>query len=171
MKTIFVDMDGVLADFDKRYIELFGVSPTEVRRSRDRDMYRRLWNEFIDGGNFAKLDLYEGAAALITWLNKQDAQKCILSSSGGMDRHNDVVRQKTEWLCSHGINWPTAIVPGRRYKAGFADSNSALIDDHPENIQQFTKSGGRGVLHECDRKWNTTFQLELWLEGKHEMVS
>ena len=170
MKTIFVDMDGVLCDFDKRYAEFFGVTTREVRHNKSRKEYRRLWNDFIDRDGFATLDLYPGATQLIEWLNRQKAEKCILSSSGGMERHNDVVAQKIKWLCSHGITWPTAIVPGRKFKAGFAGIDNALIDDHPENVEQFTKSGGFGILHESDRKWNTTYQLELWLEGKHEVV-
>ncbi len=35
-KTIFVDMDGVLTDFERGYTEMFGMTPLEARHSSTR---------------------------------------------------------------------------------------------------------------------------------------
>ena len=54
MKKLFVDMDGVLADFEKRYRALFGAEPGE-----DRDVkFSERWRYFVDDDNFETLDLF-----------------------------------------------------------------------------------------------------------------
>lgn len=163
MKTIFVDMDGVLTDFNSNYKRIIGMTPQEVRESRDRKEYSVYWEKYVTSNGFTDQDWFQGAQELVEFLNKQDVQKCILSSSGGMKFHNIVQAQKHIWLMDHGIDWPVVIVPGRRYKAGFASTQSALIDDTADVIDSFTSKGGLGILHVADRKWNTTYQIEQWL--------
>ena len=158
-------MDGVLTDFNGHYKKMFGVTPSEVRESRDRKEFSSYWELFIEADGFAHLDYFQGARELIDFLNKQNVQKCILSSSGGMKFHPQVQGQKFRWLHDHGIYWPAVIVPGRRYKAGFANAQTALIDDTTDVIESFTSSGGLGILHVPDAKWNTTYTLEQWLRA------
>ena len=164
MKTVFVDMDGVLTNFEKRYVELIGTTPLETRQSRDKKEFSKQWETFVQFSSFEHLDWFPGAQELVKFLNKQNVQKCILSSSGGMKFHNKVMMQKQKWLIEHGIDWPVVIVPGRRYKAGFASPTTALIDDTEDVIQSFNARGGLGILHRPDRKWESTYTIEQWLE-------
>lgn len=152
MKKIYVDMDGVLSNFNKGYSDLFGKTPAEVRASSDRRLYGVLWNQFVDQRQFAKLEMLDGAERLIEYLNnlaKIKYQICILSSAGGFDRQREVMEQKLEWLSAHGIDWPAVIVPGRRYKSGFADPTSLLIDDTYDVIKEFAIAG-TAVWHDGD---------------------
>lgn len=163
--TIFVDMDGVLSNFTDKFADMFGITPLQMRQERERKAVSAHWNEFIDRRAFAELDMMPNAEKLIDYINKQSkrARLCILSSSGGFERQRDVLEQKTEWLTEHGIMWPTVIVPGRKFKAGFASTHTALIDDTPDVIESFNARGGRGLLHvdtSCDA---TIDQLEAWL--------
>lgn len=162
-KIIFVDMDGVLSDFNALYEQKFGVPPSTVRQMKDRGVYNEYWNRFIDEKGFYHLPWMQGAQELIEWLDKQPYQKCILSSSGGFDRHSEVQAQKLMWLCDHGITWPAVIVPGSGFKAGFANKYRALIDDTYYVIDAFNDRMGFGVLHKADAKWDTYYQLEKWL--------
>lgn len=164
MKTVFVDMDGVLTDFESNYTRIIGMTPFETRQSRDSKDFSASWEKYITQQGFLQQDLFPGALELVEFLNKQDVQKCILSSSGGMKFHNDVMSQKIMWLAEHKINWPVVIVPGRRFKAGFASPSTALIDDTADVIQAFTKNGGLGILHQSDRKWESTYTIEEWLK-------
>ena len=42
---IYLDMDGVLTDFEKKYEELFGVRPDEVQ-ARTKHFWEN-WQEFV----------------------------------------------------------------------------------------------------------------------------
>lgn len=160
MKTIFVDMDGVLTDFDKRYKEVFGIMPKEARDQKE-GAFRSYWSSFIEGGNFATLDKFPGADELIEALNKQTkARVAILTSSGGFDFHNKVLADKVKWLCNAGITWPVCVVPGRRFKAGYASSSSLLIDDTYDIIEAFRNAGGQAVHYRPDAKWEAHYAIE-----------
>lgn len=149
MKKIFVDMDGVLCDFNKRYTEKFGLSPAEVKADRKNKMYSKHWHQFVTDHEFASLDKMANAGTLIEILKEVDdrIQICILSSAGGFDRQREVQEQKLEWLEQHDIHWPAVIVPGRKYKTGFASDDALIIDDTYDVVESFIKAGGYGVWY------------------------
>ncbi len=151
MKIIFVDMDGVITDFSRRFSELFDVPPEDetinVSNSKKKVERRNQWNAFVDGEHFSKLDWFPGGEDLVKYLDSINIQKCILSSSGGFDRNRDVARQKYQWLESHNILWPVVVVPGRKYKAGFASGEAFIIDDMSDVIKSFCANGGNGIIH------------------------
>lgn len=157
-------MDGVLTNFEANYTRIVGRTPFETRQSRDKKDFSEHWAKYIASEGFTSQDWFPGAEELVAFLNKQPTQKCILSSSGGMKFHNQVLSQKQTWLRSHNIDWPVVIVPGRRYKAGFASGKTALIDDTQDVIEAFRSNGGLGILHQSDRKWETTYTIEEWLK-------
>ena len=61
---LYLDMDGVIANFEKRYIELFNESPGSAR---DRKMFSKNWTKFIEGKHFETLEWWPGASELITF--------------------------------------------------------------------------------------------------------
>lgn len=170
-KRIFVDMDGVLTNFNLRYTERFGITPAEVRKSADRKLYSKYWNQFVDGREFATLDSFPGVNDMLNFIrdqrDKHKAQVMILTSSGGYERHTDVQEQKLIWLKNHGIEFPAIVVPGRGFKSGFASPTSFIIDDTADVIMNFLAKGGHGVLHTTTEKWNTCYTLERWIESTH----
>lgn len=162
MKKIFCDMDGVLTDFNKKYTEMFGKSPAEVRADKERKQYSEFWHKFVDRSGFEKLDWHEGGQELIHFLERiPNVQICILTSAGGFDRHNEVQYQKCEWLDQRMIDWPVVVVPGRRYKSGFASGDAFMIDDTPDVISGFCNNGGSGIIH--TNTADTIKALERWL--------
>ena len=142
---IFLDLDGVCCDFNKRYVELFGEFPEGVYR-REKHFWKN-WKAFIAGNNFATLDKMPDADVLLSYLESTKLPIEILSSSGGHEYHDIVVAQKSEWLNKHNIQYPRNIVPGSKYKSEYATPDSILIDDHIRNVERFRAAGGIAIHH------------------------
>lgn len=144
IRKIYLDMDGVLSDFERRYREIFGTDPALVRAHKQ---FSEHWTEFVQGHHFNCLDYHEGALELLEYLADKDVEIEILSSSGGEKYHNIVEQDKILWLCEHGIPYHPNIVSGRSKKKNFAGPDAILIDDTEDNIRQFIEAGGHGIYH------------------------
>jgi hypothetical protein len=137
-------MDGVIADFDKRYKELYKMKPKEAE---DKKEFYKFFDEFIATKQFATLDLLPDAVLLLNYLSKLNIPTEILSSTSSEKRDADIRAQKLMWLQTHNIGFKVNLVPGKRLKKDFSNANSILIDDTPVNIDQWRREGGVGILH------------------------
>lgn len=146
IKKIYLDMDGVLCDFEKKFTELYGLLSLT---KRDRKQWSKDWEDFIlNQHGFEKLDWFPGGQELLAYLRRHpNIHVEILSSSGGERFHGEVTVQKIKWLRKHGINYKANIVPGRKKKAEYATPDSLIIDDTPDVIRYFTQAGGQAILH------------------------
>jgi hypothetical protein len=147
MKTLYLDMDGVLCDFNTRYRDLFG---EEAASTRERKEFTEQWKLFIEGRNFATLDWFPGAHELLDYVKTLEGKVNIeiLSSSGGELFHNEVVVQKLHWLENHNISYYANITNGSRKKALYASGNNRiLVDDTDYVIKAFIDAGGIGIWH------------------------
>jgi phosphoglycolate phosphatase-like HAD superfamily hydrolase len=141
---IYLDMDGVIADFDHAYVTRFGISPPEADRTKE---FYKHFDIFIAERDFANLQMIQGAKELIDYLRALNIPTEILSSTSSEKRHAPIAEQKTEWLQKHGIDFKINLVPGKRFKKDFSNENSILIDDTTQNIDQWRENGGIGILH------------------------
>lgn len=141
---IYLDMDGVIADFNKRYKEQYKMEPREAEQNKEFDKF---FDKFIQDGEFATLDLMPDAMILINYLRSLKVPTEILSSTASEKRHGQIGPQKLEWLKKHNIEFHPILVPGKRHKKDYSNPNSLLIDDTPVNIDQWRREGGIGILH------------------------
>ena len=163
INKIYLDMDGVLCSFNRRYEELFGESPD---KSRDRKNFSSNWKKFIEGENFATLDWNPGGQELLDYVRTiPNIEIEMLTSSGGEKYHTEVSIQKTQWLCERGILYKANICPGSRLKAQYADPSIILIDDTDYVLDGFVKAGGIGILHKNVNE--TIQQLKLYFEEEY----
>lgn len=160
--TIYLDMDGVLCDFEGRYIDLFKEMPGATR---ERKEFSRNWTDFVLGQNFSTLDNWPGAKTLLDYVTEvaqnRNITVKILTSSGGHKYHDIVKEQKMQWLKNNGIHYEAIVVPGRRKKAAYATPSSILIDDTADVIDVFNEEGGIGILHK--NAINTVKLLDILL--------
>jgi hypothetical protein len=154
ISMIYLDMDGVIADFTKRYKELYRMEPREAEKKKEFDKF---FNEFIATGQFAKLDLMPGAMDGLTFLRKHlTVPTQILSSTANEARYEDISNQKLIWLQTHGITFSANFVPGKRHKYKFAGPDKIIIDDTQSVIDQWKEAGGIGILH---KDWPSTLAI------------
>jgi beta-phosphoglucomutase-like phosphatase (HAD superfamily) len=145
MKNIYLDMDGVIADFDKRYIELFNITTKQSERDKK---WVQFFDKFIEERHFATLDLMPEAIELMDYLKSTGIPIIILSSTSSENRDDKIRPQKMEWLKKHKIDFPVILVPGARLKKDYATPDSILIDDTSKNIDDWRREGGIGILYE-----------------------
>lgn len=146
IQKIYLDMDGVLCDFHKRYLDLYGVNA--AGEDRNRKDFSKNWKNFIHAEQFASLDWFAGGKELLDFVNTLPVRLEILSSTGGIPYHSEVRDQKETWLKANGIYLAGNFVPGRRVKEFYSFTGNLLIDDTPDVIESFNASkGGIGILH------------------------
>lgn len=144
VSMIYVDMDGVIANFTKRYMEKFGVHPDIPRKNKD---FGPNFVKVINDGDFGTLEPMPDMHVLLGFLNSLSIPKEILSSTARPENHGMIAPQKQMWLNKHNIAYPANFVPGKQHKAKYATPNSVLIDDTPSVIDAWNQAGGIGILH------------------------
>ena len=137
-------MDGVIANFEKRYIELFEAMPSRDDKS---NKFGKNFDMFIDTKQFAILEMMPDARQLISFLESIDIPTKILSSTASQKRHEAIAPQKEQWLDEHNIKFERIFVPGKQFKYKYADSESLIIDDTVSVIDDWRRNGGHAIWH------------------------
>jgi len=153
ISCIYLDMDGVIADFTKRYQELYKMMPREAEKNKQ---FNKFFDEFIATGQFATLELMPGTMEGIEFLRKASVPTQILSSTASQERYDAISKQKLIWLQTHGITFTPNFVPGKRLKQEYAAPDKIIIDDTESVIEQWKAKGGIGILH---KDWPTTLAI------------
>jgi hypothetical protein len=145
--AMFLDLDGVFADFERRVFEISGRYPHQF----DRGMWKVI---MADREFFAKLEFMPGAEIL--WEYTKQYNPVFLTGAPPDERSQN---QKREWVAKKfGDEWTTIVLP-KKEKQFHSGPNKVLIDDTPINIEQWMDKGGRGVLHKGD-VWDTINYVE-----------
>lgn len=153
MITIYLDMDGVVADFHKAY------DVYDPERS-DRKKFR---SAVLDGKIFETLDPMPNSRELLDFVAsfRHTANIEMLTSMGTFDEEQGdaAKRQKLFWLNKHRIPYHANFVRCKEEKAQFATPHSILIDDSIGCITPFNGAGGYGILHVDSTHKETLFDL------------
>ena len=143
MITLYLDMDGVLADFHKAY----------VKYDPDKSDRKKFRSSVMDYKIFEDLEFMPDAQELLNHVKKVQANFNvhveILTSMGTHDpiQGKEAARQKQVWLDKHGIKYKANFVRNKEEKSAYATPNSILIDDSAGCIGPFIAKGGHGILH------------------------
>lgn len=147
---IFLDCDGVLADFDTAAREFLGMCP---RRYEDKYGSERFWRVLEDHGSFYRdlplmvdaRELYEGVKHL---------NPIILT---GCPRGGWAEPQKRVWAHQHFPGVPMFTCRSAD-KSLYMRPGDVIIDDWPQHREAWLAKGGIWINHES-AKWSLA---ELW---------
>lgn len=149
IKNIFVDMDGVLVDFEKGISEMIGHPLGNDNYGHSEYDARK--KELTDKRCFRKLPPTVDYHELIGYIKHTGINWEILTAAGAINRQL-VVWDKNEWIkeyvdpfvvvtCTHSGN----------QKKIFSKEGNVLIDDRQSNIDAWESEGGIGILHKNAR--------------------
>lgn len=146
---IYVDIDGVLADFVKGVTEIL-IPDYDEEMYQSNPRYRNeMWDKVAEysqnGGKlWAELPVMHDAMELWNFVKPYNPQ--ILSATGR--REYGATTQKRGWIKQHiDPKVKVNLVQAARMKAEYANKGDILIDDQPKAINPWKDAGGVGILH------------------------
>lgn len=156
---LYLDMDGVLADFDAKKKEIFG-----YHKVPDNIMWYVINKYFPE--YFFELPEMQDLTEL--WKYCKPLNPTILTAIP-LDNKNRIDLQKRRWLDMHLDAQVPMIWCRRKEKQNYAMSGvgpNVLIDDNLQNIEEWQAKGGIGIYHQSAKKSIAKFK---YLTG--ELVS
>lgn len=173
---IYLDMDGVIANFIKKYLELAESLNIQYKGSvTDNAANPELFRiAVLEHDIFRSLEFMPSSSMLIHYLIQIQSETgleiemltCVNSEDPEMIRAAS--SQKIEWLKKNNIPWKVNFVKTNIEKSEYATFSSLLIDDNPECTQPFIDKNGFAILYE---RFNHIFMSELIIKLKkmHEL--
>ena len=162
MRTIYLDMDGVVADFDLAAQRRLGYTITADERYPEED-----WVKLKENPRFYRdLPLCQGAMEIVrsalTLAHHKGLQVKFLTA---IPRGNDMpwaFSDKMEWANHYFPGIPVFFGPYSKDKWQHCQPGDVLIDDRTSNIAEWQNAGGVGILHRGDAT-NTINELNTLL--------
>ena len=141
--TLYCDMDGVLTDFDKRFKSLNPEHLTAAQYQAKNGI-EKFW-DFIDVDN--KIKFWVGMEWMPDgkelWDYIKDKQPTLLSAPS----RNPASRLGKRLWVKNNIPGTKLILASAEKKQNYSGKDKILIDDRPDNIEQWRARGGKGILH------------------------
>lgn len=137
--TLFVDLDGVLADFDSHFKNHHGKLFSEFEDGEAWDLLKQIPDFWLNLNPMPEADAFLKSL--------QNYAPVILLSSPGSHDEKRARYQKRLWANKHlGAHIPLLMCPAKD-KCKFAGRGRVLIDDMVLNTAQWREAGGISILH------------------------
>lgn len=153
--VVYLDMDGVLADFFGGVEKMYGVEHwKQLTNDKTKDLKKEVIDRITGTDFFATLPKFSSADALIDMVKKFTGGKFSINTSPLRGDHDNSAKYKKLWI-SNNIEQPDDIVVTGRKESYARDKGTGapniLIDDRPINIQKWQAAGGYGILYQANR--------------------
>jgi len=146
MKKIYLDMDGVVADFNEYAYRVHGFG-SEVEYPDD------LWNQIAQNPRlYRDLKKTPYADELVhncrVFAQKHNLELYFLTAVPKSNRLHWAFTDKVEWGQKYFPDIPVHFGPFSKDKHVHCSPGDILIDDRISNINEWNNAGGIGILHE-----------------------
>ena len=168
--TVYLDMDGVLADFFGGVEKMYGVEHwKQLTNDKTKDLKKEVIDRITGTDFFATLPKFPSADDLIDMVKKFTGGKFSINTSPLRGDHENSGKYKKVWI-SNNIQTPDEIIVTGRKESYAKDKGTGtpniLIDDRPINIQKWQAAGGYGILYQANRDPLSKVQQALEKYGK-----
>lgn len=151
IQRIYFDMDGTIADYEKRFIEIWGKELFEKFKHMTKEEKRPYQTLMAEQDFYEELDPMPMFDRMET-LFRAGKDVAILTSVGKIGSLS-VAQQKLRWLeknCSKDLYRHLQerffCVKSSSEKAFFANSSVCLVDDREKAWRPFLEAGGHVVI-------------------------
>lgn len=167
---VYLDMDGVLADFFGGVEKMYGVEHwKQLTSDKTKDLKKEVIDRITGTDFFATLPKFPNADELISLVKEFTGGHFAINTSPLRGDHENSGKYKKLWI-SNNIQQPDEIIVTGRKEAYAKDKASGtpniLIDDRPVNIQRWQAGGGYGILYQANKDSLTKVQKGLEEYGK-----
>jgi len=142
---IYIDMDGVLTNFDKSFMILSnGIPPNEYENKYGS---KEFWNKIdAEGINYwTEMEWMPNAKKLWQFIRPYNPNVLSAPSKNPL-----CIKGKRIW-CTNELKMSTNVIIDKN-KQKYATPSSILIDDLSKNINAWKAAGGIGILHTSPEK-------------------
>ena len=169
--TVYLDMDGVLADFFGGVEKMYGVEHwKQLTNDKTKDLKKEVIDRITGTNFFATLPKFDSADSLIDTVKKFTGGNFSINTSPLRGDHENSAKYKKLWI-SNNIEQPDDIVVTGRKETYAKDKGTGtpniLIDDRPVNIQRWQAAGGYGILYQANK--DSLDKVKKGLEGYAEI--
>lgn len=154
MNTIYLDMDGVVADFRQRFYNT--VSDPKTGKLLYPDQYRSLYgiDAFWEEINGQGIKFWEGIPFTpngkklwreVKTLAKVHGYKLEMLTAPSLEEGSRIGKER--WVAKNLLPNPKVNFKFSKRKQELAKPGDILIDDRLDNIQRWESAGGVGIHH------------------------
>ena len=153
MTTLYLDMDGVVADFDEYTTRTLGILPREIYPEE-------IWHKLASNPRLYKDLIPTPYATQLVYTCQQfcNRNKYDLKFLTAVPKNNDipwVFNDKVYWARNYFATIPVMFGPYSKDKYHHCQTGDILIDDRLTNIQDWIAAGGIAIHH---KNIDTTLQ-------------
>lgn len=147
MRTLYLDLDGVMADFDGAFPSVFGLDHRDLA---DDTMWMH-----INGHPTFFRDLPPMAGA-IEFFRSVERLKPVILTACPKTNYAHVAAQKRAWVREHlsATCWVLPVMGGTNKPLFMHNAGDILVDDYARNCQAWEAAGGVAIQHRGD--WHCT---------------
>jgi len=144
---VFLDCDGVLADFDAYASEILGIHPREYERRKHNDA--ELWAKlYAVEDYFFKLPKMHDADELVAGVEAMGFEPVILTGVPSHEGSDWAIDQKTRWAQVHFPHLSIICCKSKdKFQAMVPGLHNVLIDDWDKHMHVWQEAGGTFILH------------------------
>ena len=163
---IYVDMDGVLSDWEAQFKRYSGGIPVNTYDNLHGKQNRFNLVNKNSPEYYANMPWMKDGKLLYNFVNSFPNVQIL---SHAPDAKSKIGKQ--QWLIDKGITFEANLVPNRKDKSKFATDDSVLIDDREDVVNDFINAGGKAILH--TNSIDTINQLKeiLGIKEKHRIYN
>ena len=163
---IYVDMDGVLSDWEAQFKRYSGGISVDTYDSLYGKKNRFKLVNKNSPDYYANMPWMKDGKLLYNFVNSFPNVEIL---SHAPDAKSKVGKQ--QWLKDKGITFETNLVPNRKDKAKFATPDSILIDDREDVVSDFINAGGKAILHTNSIDTINRLKEILGIKEKHRIYN